>query len=64
MKVYNGWVLAIEGQEFKVDGSMSIRGSQSYLLKNVDSGETSSISREALLSQFGKSITYVRSVKP
>ena len=62
MKVFNGWVLMVEGQEQTVIGSLKIRGNQSYILKNVH-GDKTSISRDALLSYMhSKSIEYVRSV--
>lgn len=58
MKIYNGWVLLISGQEYMVDGSIKIRGKQTYLLKGRISN--SRIRRENLLAAMASGeITYV-----
>lgn len=62
MKVYNGWVLEINGNEEKVVGSMKIRGVQSYILLNLDSKKKSSIKRVNFLNAYNlKEIKYIRS---
>lgn len=61
MKVYNGWILEINGQDQKVIGSVKIRGSQSYVLKDA-SDKKSSIKRADLLDGYNSgNIKYLRS---
>jgi hypothetical protein len=61
MKVYNGWVLKIEGNEWTVAGSQKLRGVQSYILRG--SHGVRSIKRDELLAGMNaKSIQYVTSV--
>lgn len=63
MKIYNGWILRIEGGDFSVIGSLKIRGTQSYILKALNDGVKTSISRNRLLSGMNdKSITYMGNV--
>ncbi len=62
MRVFNGWVLKVDGQEQTVIGSIKVRNSQSYVLKNAQGAKTS-INRDALLAKMAsKEIVYVRSV--
>jgi hypothetical protein len=64
MRIYNGWLLKIDGREYVVAGSMKIRGNQSYILRN-SRGEKSSIGRDALLSSLRTGeIVWVGSVVP
>jgi hypothetical protein len=61
VKVYNGWVLKIEGTEWTVAGSQKLRGVQSYVLRG--SRGVRSIKRDELLAGMNaKSIQYVTSV--
>lgn len=61
MKVYNGWVLNIDGIEAIVAGSLKLRGKQSYYLKTKQG--TRSISRDSLLAGMNDgSIKYIASV--
>ena len=53
MKIYNGWVLLIAGQEYTVDGSVKIRGTQSYMLRGQDT--VKSIRRSTLLQAMARS---------
>ena len=47
MKIYTGWILNIEGTEYEITGSMTIRKNTSYTLKRDD--KKVSIRREALI---------------
>ena len=61
MKVYNGWVLKIDGAEWTVAGSQKLRGVQSYVLRGAQG--VRSIKRDALLAgMHSKAIEYVTSV--
>ena len=63
MKIYTGWVLSLENQEVVVTGSLSIRGTTAYILRNTSDGIKSSIRRDALLQGMNdKSILYIKSV--
>ena len=62
MRVFNGWVLKVEGQEQTVIGSLKIRSTQSYVLKSAQGAKTC-MNRDTLLAKMAsKEITYVRSV--
>lgn len=62
MKVYNGWILKISGNDWTVIGSLKLRGNQTYVLRNVH-GDKKAIARDVLLSGMAdKSIGYVASV--
>jgi hypothetical protein len=64
MRVYNGWIISIEGKKFRVDGSIKIRSNQIYLLRGED-GEKSSISRAMFLKMWSEDkIKYVASAVP
>lgn len=61
MKVYNGWVLEINGVEYTVVGSNKIRGKQYYYLRSKQG--VSTINRDLLLEGMNdKSIKYITSV--
>ncbi len=62
MKVYNGWVLEINGVEYTVVGSNKIRGKQHYYLRSKQG--VSTIDRDALIDGMNdKTIKYVTSVQ-
>ena len=64
MKVYNGWVLNINGSEWTVSGSHKLRGVQSYILTGED-GEKATITRDILIDGMSSGdIFYVTSVSP
>jgi hypothetical protein len=61
MKVYNGWVLDINGVEWTVFGSIKIRGKQHYLISNPRGKQ--SIERGAFLAAYAaEKIKYLRSI--
>jgi hypothetical protein len=61
VKVYNGWVLKIDGAEWTVAGTQKLRGVQSYVLRGVQG--VRSIKRDDLLAgMHRKAIAYVTSV--
>jgi hypothetical protein len=61
MKVYNGWVLKINGAEWTVAGAQKLRGVQSYVLRGTQG--VRSIRRDELLAGMQtKAIEYVTSV--
>jgi len=61
MKIYNGWVLNIDGIEATVAGSVKIRGTQLYYLATKQGNR--SIRRDELLAGMNNgSIKYVASV--
>ena len=61
MKIYNGWVLNIDGIEATVAGSVKIRGTQIYYLATKQGNR--SIRRDELLAGMNNgSIKYVASV--
>lgn len=63
MRIYNGWVLRIEAKEFKVIGSLKIRGKQSYILSS--GSDKVSLPRHVMLKGMNDgSIEYIRSEAP
>lgn len=60
-RIYNGWVLDIEGIEYTVCGSNKIRSTQWYILANDN--DTRAIRRSEMLAGFESgAIKYVTSV--
>ena len=58
MKVYNGWILNIKGEEFVVAGSNKIRGRHYYVLRGKNG--VASMDRDEMVQGInGGAIKYV-----
>lgn len=65
MKIYNGWVVSIEGEEWKVVGRNAIRKTSWILLKHLSSGAVRSFERNMFINHFNEgNISYIRSESP
>lgn len=60
-KIRNGWIFKIDGKEYMIDGSINIRKSQIYLLKNISDDNIASIKRKELIDGLlNGSIQYIQ----